>query len=176
MISTQIVRLAFGITAAVGILLTITPNSAFAESAEFTPDLTNTLVAPYLAIHKGLAADQLDAAKQGAEEFFKATESAPQHGDAKKATEALAVHARAISEATDIAAARKAFRPLTREFVTLLKKTGTTDNTPLYLVHCPMAFGNSGADWVQADKTVANPYFGASMLRCGGVKADIKPE
>jgi Cu(I)/Ag(I) efflux system membrane fusion protein len=36
-----------------------------------------------------------------------------------------------------------------------------------------MAFGNSGADWLQADKSVANPYFGASMLRCGSVKSEL---
>ena len=32
-----------------------------------------------------------------------------------------------------------------------------------------MAFDNKGAGWLQSDKDVLNPYFGASMLRCGSV-------
>jgi hypothetical protein len=34
-------------------------------------------------------------------------------------------------------------------------------------VFCPMAFEDKGALWVQAEGKIANPYFGASMLRCG---------
>ncbi len=30
-----------------------------------------------------------------------------------------------------------------------------------------MAFDFDGADWIQRNATVANPYFGAQMLRCG---------
>ena len=37
-------------------------------------------------------------------------------------------------------------------------------------VYCPMANDNSGAGWLQKPGEVANPYFGASMLRCGGKK------
>ena len=32
--------------------------------------------------------------------------------------------------------------------------------------YCPMA----DADWIQTDNVLANPYFGASMLRCGTFK------
>ena len=39
----------------------------------------------------------------------------------------------------------------------------------LNVVHCPMAFDGDGADWVQLEGAVANPYFGAEMLRCGSV-------
>jgi Cu(I)/Ag(I) efflux system membrane fusion protein len=38
------------------------------------------------------------------------------------------------------------------------------------LFHCPMAFENTGADWLQSDEATANPYFGASMFRCGSQK------
>ncbi len=34
---------------------------------------------------------------------------------------------------------------------------------------CPMAFDNKGADWLQMDEDIRNPYFGASMLKCGEV-------
>ena len=34
-------------------------------------------------------------------------------------------------------------------------------------VHCPMAFDNKGADWLQGTGSIRNPYFGADMLSCG---------
>lgn len=39
-----------------------------------------------------------------------------------------------------------------------------------FLAYCPMAFNNKGAFWIQKGKTINNPYFGASMLRCGEIK------
>lgn len=39
-----------------------------------------------------------------------------------------------------------------------------------YLAYCPMAFNDKGAFWVQKGKEISNPYFGASMLRCGEIK------
>jgi len=33
--------------------------------------------------------------------------------------------------------------------------------------HCPMVGDGAGAHWIQDHATVANPYYGATMLRCG---------
>jgi Cu(I)/Ag(I) efflux system membrane fusion protein len=38
-----------------------------------------------------------------------------------------------------------------------------------------MAFGNAGADWVQRGEVIQNPYFGASMLRCGSFERIFEP-
>lgn len=45
------------------------------------------------------------------------------------------------------------------------------------MAHFPMAFGGRGGDWLQADKKINNPYYGASMLRCGSItrEAAAKP-
>lgn len=169
--TTTILSIALG----VGFLAAAIP-TASAHSDGFTAQLTTTLVDPYLAIQKALAADDLTAAKKGASAFLEAMKAAPFTGDAKEESESLIAPAKAIAESTDIATARKGLWSLTQEFGTLVKHMGTTRGTPLYLVHCPMAFGDAGADWLQADKSVANPYFGASMLRCGGVKAEISPK
>tara|TARA_B110000881_G_scaffold220149_1_gene244231 strand:+ start:3324 stop:5216 length:1893 start_codon:yes stop_codon:yes gene_type:complete len=38
----------------------------------------------------------------------------------------------------------------------------------LAVFHCPMAFDDRGANWIQfSGEKVENPYFGASMYRCG---------
>jgi Cu(I)/Ag(I) efflux system membrane fusion protein len=36
-----------------------------------------------------------------------------------------------------------------------------------------MAFNNTGGHWLQKDKNVNNPYFGAQMLRCGTIKKSV---
>ena len=38
---------------------------------------------------------------------------------------------------------------------------------PLHLFHCPMAFDNEGAAWLQQAMQTQNPYFGSQMYRCG---------
>jgi Cu(I)/Ag(I) efflux system membrane fusion protein len=40
-------------------------------------------------------------------------------------------------------------------------------------MHCPMAFDDTGADWVQATEQVANPYYATQMKRCGEVKRTV---
>ena len=42
-------------------------------------------------------------------------------------------------------------------------------------IRCPMAFNNRGAEWLQPDRTVRNPYFGASMPGCGAVVETLTP-
>ncbi len=38
--------------------------------------------------------------------------------------------------------------------------------TSIYRFHCPMAFNNKGAYWLQDNEDTKNPYFGSSMLIC----------
>jgi Cu(I)/Ag(I) efflux system membrane fusion protein len=75
----------------------------------------------------------------------------------------------AITEAVQIEAARQAFEQLSNELIAVVRQFGVAENRVLYRLHCPMAFDNKGADWLQIDKDTRNPYFGASMLKCGEV-------
>ena len=47
---------------------------------------------------------------------------------------------------------------------------------PIRRFHCPMAFDNRGADWLQNTPETANPYFGKAMPRCGEQVEVIQPE
>ena len=38
-----------------------------------------------------------------------------------------------------------------------------------------MAFDGEGDSWLQLDKDILNPYFGASMLRCGTIRSELPP-
>ena len=69
--------------------------------------------------------------------------------------------------------ARESYQVLSRAMIDSMHAFGPTRDKPIYLIHCPMAFNNTGADWLQDAELVANPYFGASMLRCGTLKETI---
>ncbi|NME68031.1 DUF3347 domain-containing protein [Flammeovirga aprica] len=78
----------------------------------------------------------------------------------------------AIINSADLAAQRKSFEAVTAYFLEVAKKGDA--GMDIYLVHCPMAFNNTGADWLSATKEVVNPYFGDEMLHCGRVMETIK--
>lgn len=148
---------------------------AFGHGPAFKPEFVASLTPGYLSIQTALAADDLDKASAGAAEFLEAMKAAPDEGDEAKESEDLRKPAKALHAAADIAAARKAFSELTMEYATLLSHVGTSEDKELHLIHCPMAFDNSGARWVQAGKEVNNPYFGPGMLRCGDVVRQLAP-
>lgn len=157
----------------------ILSNLLFAHDDAYKPEFVDTLINPYLTIQKALAADDLSGAQAGAKSFLSAMEEAPEGSKRISGTnEELNTPASAIANASDIKAAREAFGSLSKEMGSLVKHVGVSGDESLYLVHCPMAFGGKGGDWIQTDKSVANPYYGSKMLRCGSVKEQLagKPE
>ena len=74
-----------------------------------------------------------------------------------------------IRQAAKIEAARTAFEKLSNELIFVVEQFGISKTRVLYRFHCPMSFDNRGADWLQTDKETRNPYFGASMLKCGEI-------
>lgn len=105
--------------------------------------------------------------------------------DAAKAKEAAAVliastgdYAHALNESLntiastdDIEAQRVAFETLSINLYDAAKYGGA--GITIYKQYCPMAFDDKGAFWLSSEKQILNPYFGASMLRCGSVKEEI---
>lgn len=79
----------------------------------------------------------------------------------------------AIEKEETIEGVRKHFIPLSNQFIQLAK-TFNPLNSKLYILHCPMANNNTGADWISMSDEILNPYYGASMLTCGNVKEEIK--
>ena len=81
----------------------------------------------------------------------------------------------ASGEFSSIIAAREVFEAVSVFVLSLEKEFGHTESRMLYEVFCPMAFDNKGAFWLQTNKKVNNPYFGASMLSCGEVTESYSP-
>jgi Cu(I)/Ag(I) efflux system membrane fusion protein len=114
------------------------------------PPIDSKLIEQYLLIQEALAADQLEPALSAAK--------AMDHPAAK-----------AIADSADIAAARQQFYLLSKALIPSARGA----QIPLKLIHCSMAFDDTGASWLQRDGKTANPYFGDEMLRCGKVEERI---
>jgi membrane fusion protein, copper/silver efflux system len=130
----------------------------------------------YLRLVDRLAADdptQARAAALAMEERLLGADAAqltPEAGEvwggiAAGLREALAV----MREAEEIGVLREQLVPLTRHLEHAIVGFSAGQLEALYRAHCPMAFGNRGADWLQATEEIANPYFGAKMFRCGDI-------
>ena len=107
----------------------------------------------YVAVQEALASDDLDQARQALQDLV------------QSASPTLKPLAEKAASGADLAAVRVAFKPLSEQ----VRKGPIPEG---YVVaYCPMADGDKGAHWVQKDQPqIANPYFGASMLRCGVFK------
>lgn len=66
--------------------------------------------------------------------------------------------------------AREVFGKLSVQVIILEEHYGHIETGNHYLAYCPMAFNDKGAYWLQTDEQISNPYFGASMLRCGEIR------
>ncbi|WP_288369235.1 efflux RND transporter periplasmic adaptor subunit [uncultured Algoriphagus sp.] len=75
-----------------------------------------------------------------------------------------------LEKSNGIKEARVNFNRLS-ELILEANETYGLANRVVYKDYCPMAFGDEGAYWLSEKKEILNPYFGASMLTCGEVKA-----
>lgn len=127
----------------------------------------------YLSAGEHLADDAPVAARQSVDALLPAVVAAVEAKDtpveAQKHLHEMHSALVGAGAARDVEALRTLFRDLSDELLKVEQVVGNPTGEPLHVVHCPMAFDDTGADWIQRGDTVANPYYGASMLRCGAV-------
>lgn len=78
-----------------------------------------------------------------------------------------------ISPKQDIESVRITFKEISDGMIQLAKSFGKMDSK-IYIDYCPMAIDDQGAEWLSQIKEIQNPYFGASMRRCGEIRSEIK--
>ena len=78
-----------------------------------------------------------------------------------------------ISRSQDIDQTRHGFSALSEQLADVLQSFGAPAGI-VYRLEGSMAFDNQGATWLQPHDDILNPYFGASMLKCGGVFEQIE--
>ena len=106
----------------------------------------------YSAVSTALYKDDLAAAKKAAAGMVKHDKDS-----------AMAKHCQAIADSKTIEEARTHFKMLSDAAIPVAK-----EKKMMHEMHCPMAFDNKGANWLQkSGDEVQNPYFGAKMPHCG---------
>ncbi|MCB9871286.1 MAG: efflux RND transporter periplasmic adaptor subunit [Planctomycetes bacterium] len=134
----------------------------------------------YFALQQALARDDLGGSQAAARQATTALSAADPAGIPAAAArrfgaevEPLRVALRDLVAASDLAGARLAFATVSRHVLELERTFRHPGEQLHFEVFCPMAFDDRGAAWLQQDKTVANPYFGARMLRCGEIRTEF---
>jgi Cu(I)/Ag(I) efflux system membrane fusion protein len=134
------------------------------------------VVEKYLLLQDALASDDKQGAARAADETLEAlstVEMSLLNGNAHNAWMANNTKMKAaldkIKEANAIEPMRKEFEGLSKELIAVVGQFGVYEDKTLYKFNCPMAFNDKGANWLQKDEDIRNPYFGPSMLKCGQV-------
>ena len=134
--------------------------------------------AAYFDAQEALADDDLSGFKLAVRDLRTAVglvEEVGLVGETLGAWRRAAAKLRVEADAVDIEAARDRFEAMSEGVVALQRRFGHHGTQTWHLAHCPMAFDNTGADWLQRGTRIDNPYFGASMLRCGEIRASFDP-
>lgn len=118
------------------------------------------IIASYIQVKDALVNSNTKEAANASEQLGKLLE-------ANKMDQQLVSAAAVITSSSDLKSQREAFKTVTDGLIIELKKNGT--GMDLYVQYCPMAFNNTGANWLSLSEEVLNPYFGNMMLRCGKV-------
>jgi Cu(I)/Ag(I) efflux system membrane fusion protein len=158
----------------------MTPRSPV--SSEFRGQLAK-IFDSYFAMQRALAGDDGTSATTAANDVLDAAKavdmallSGDDHDKWMEASSEIQTLLTKATQTEDIKSLREHFYILSQHLSELAKRFGSASEGPLYLLHCPMAFDNTGASWLQSDDQTSNPYFGAQMLRCGGVEQVIGPK
>ena len=110
-----------------------------------------------------VASDSVNARKI-AEQLLKSA-------SAESKSEAMIEAARTIAASDDLSEQRVAFKTITDELIANLKAVETEE--PVFVQYCPMAFDNTGANWLSLSEEIRNPYFGEKMLKCGRIVEEL---
>jgi hypothetical protein len=115
----------------------------------------------YLKIQAELAKDST----KGVDEHVNAIAKAVRGDEMKMLPASVATQAETLAKATDLKAARQAFKPLSASLIKYLSDNKVPAGT-YHEAYCPMV----KASWLQTGKEITNPYMGKEMLTCGVLK------
>ncbi len=153
-----------------------TGSAAFTDIPEDFGRQLEAALSAYLLIHDNLSKDNFKEAQQAAQAFLTRLEaidmkilSDKPHMTWMTVNSELKRSADMILEANEIEAGRTGFKELSEASTGAIRRFGSGLTGKIVQMKCPMAFNNTGGIWLQNQDTVANPYLGSAMLRCGEV-------
>ncbi|KMQ49866.1 putative Co/Zn/Cd efflux system membrane fusion protein [Chitinispirillum alkaliphilum] len=138
-------------------------------SAEFMQSL-DPVYESYFALANNLDGDDPDGAVSSMADLEEKIGSVKgdyhEWNEIKDALNSVLVHREHFSGIEEL---RKAFSDISEQIIKLQRIYGHVSGDH-YLAFCPMALDDQGAYWLQNQEEIKNPYFGASMLRCGEIE------
>jgi Cu(I)/Ag(I) efflux system membrane fusion protein len=124
--------------------------------------------ANYFAMQQALADDNIQSAIEAAKktsDVLKMVEmkllAGQAHDKWMKFSAGLESTLSKATQRKDVKLLREDFYLLSQQLAKIAKHFGSTEQSPVYILHCPMAFDNKGASWLQDNDQTSNPYFGA---------------
>ncbi len=147
------------------------------QMIEASPEMkaaVGTLTKAYFPVWRALAADDLKAAQAAAaqlESQLHQFHGIPGNAESSQFFETtlaeLGKAASGMAKSEDLTKAREAFENVSITLIRALRSIGLPEGVTAQLAFCPMTFEGRRSDWLQDDKELLNPYFGAAMLQCG---------
>ena len=156
------------------------PTPATSPTATPAPSLnvphTDEVAVAYLQLSQALGAKQQSDDQLNVDALVGAARQAVEHSTGEGKVLAQAV-VQAVEQMTgkSIVDQRKAFLKVSEAVIALLDRSPPSPNVAqeLYVAHCPMAFDDAGASWLQKTRPIANPYYATAMKSCGTVERTI---
>ena len=134
------------------------------DTLEISLESVRELLPSYFEIQSALAADKLEETHSALKNMMEVTGHAGALPDL--------IHAMLAADSLD-AIRRPHFETLSNAFIEAVAKSPDSFDGDVYQMHCPMVYPDRGADWLQSDDQLLNPYFGAMMLRCGNLQKKL---
>jgi hypothetical protein len=131
---------------------------------EATEQQAPDALAHYMTLKDALVKSDAGVAKTAATEL--GTSLTSEKMDAK-----MIEAANMIASTDDLKAQRIAFKTITDGLIKALKANEIVEG--VYVQYCPMAFDNTGANWISMSEEIRNPYYGDMMLKCGRVTGQL---
>lgn len=160
-----------------------TDHSSHSKNITISPkakEELNPLFNEYFKLKNALVDDNLDKAVSASKDMGVLLSkvnmgvfTGEAHNVWMKHSSVLEKELRKTGSTNEIGKMRVLFKNISDQMVMLIKTFGGIDQ-PVFVDYCPMANNDQGAEWLSTEKEIKNPYFGASMLKCGEVKQEIK--
>lgn len=133
----------------------------------------------YLKIKDALVNDDFESAKSGLQKMSGSVENLKAKNLSAAISEIwkqrqpnFSEIIQALEKSKDIKQLRDDFDKLSNALIGLARSANPMPG--MYVLHCPMANNNTGADWLSMSSEIKNPYYGSAMISCGEVKSTLK--
>lgn len=138
------------------------------------------LLLPYIGMKDALAGDNFDLARQEGGKLRSKVNSVVEKGFPSGEKQFWQTHEKILQAALEHLDHMNSIDQLRTSFIEIsnsmiaITEAFHLGSEGYYIQHCPMANGDKGADWISKEQEILNPYFGASMLKCGEVIKTLK--